>query len=110
MSALFTIDQILTGFSDMKILFSLLKKAYALHAQPHVASGLVASNHTSVQPATNAVFLCVLFGHTVSMVRLNREAFAPASSLCDLSTNPIWSNHLNLVVNGSASNHTGVTP
>ena len=110
MSALFTIDQILIGFSDMKILFSLLKKAYALHAQPHVASGLVTSNSVAHKPRFNAVFLCVLFGHTVSMVRLNGDTFEYASDLQNLLTNPVQSSRPYLVISGSTSiNPVGVS-
>ena len=94
----------------MKILLKLLKKAYALRVQPPAGSGFAAGKHTSAQTAPLAAFLCVLFGHTASMVRLSGEAFAPASFLCDLSANPTWSNRLNFAVNGSASNHTGVRP
>ena len=83
------------------------KLSYAQSVHPHGESGFAASNHTSAQTAPKAAFLCVPFGYATSMVRLNGEAFAPASSLCDLSANPVQSNHPNFAVNGSASNHTG---
>ncbi len=85
--------------------------AYALPVQPHVGSGLVASNQIAHIPRLNAVFLCAPFSYTLVMVWLNGEAFAPAGFLFDLSTNPVQSNHPYLVVRGSASiNQIGVTP
>ena len=84
--------------------------AYALPAGPHGRSGLVASDSLAHTPRFNAVFLCVPFGYAASMVWLNGEAFAPASVLTSLSTNPIQSNRLHLVVSGSTSfNSLGVS-
>ncbi len=84
------------------------KLSYAQSVHPHGESGFAASNHLAHIPRFNAVFLCVPFCYATSMVRLNGEAFAPASLLSDLSANPVRSNRLKFAVNGSASiNHLG---
>ncbi len=85
--------------------------AYALPVQPHVGSGLVASDSVAHKPRFNAVFCCVPFGYAPVMVRLNRDTFECASDLRNLSTNPVQSSHPHLVVSGSTSiNSVGVTP
>ena len=110
MSALFTIDQILIGFSDMKILFSLLKKAYALHVLTHSELALVGYENTGTQSAPSAVFLCVKSFGIRSMVKLKgTRSRVPVSCITGrptLSALPPY-----LVVSGKASElNTVVTP
>ncbi len=102
MSALFTIDQILTGFSDMKILFSLLKKAYALHVLTHSELALVGYESKGTQSAPNAVFLCAKSFGVPAMVKLKGRRSRLPVSFCTgrltLSALPPY-----LVVSGKAS-------
>lgn len=84
-------------------LVTLSHHSYASDVHPHGESGFAASNHQSAQTAPIAAFLCVPFGYATSMVRLNGEAFAPASFFDGLSANPVRSDHPNFAVNGSAS-------
>ena len=91
-------------------LFSSTKPAYALTAHPHGESGLVTSDSLAHTPRL-AVFLCVPFSYAPVMVWLSGEAFAPASDLENLLTNPVRSNHPHLVMSGSTSIYSlGVTP
>lgn len=89
--------------SCIKGLFSAAHQAYALLAHPHGESGLVTSDSIAHIPRLHAVFLCVLFSYAPVMVWLNGEAFAPASFLWSLLTNPVQSNHPHLVMSGSTS-------
>jgi hypothetical protein len=79
------------------------RRAYPAFAATHCQSGLVTSKHTSARRRNDAVFLCVPFGYSASMVRLDGDTFACAGFLCDLLTNPVQSNHPHLVMNGSTS-------
>jgi len=95
---------------NLRPLFSAVNPAYALTAHPHGESGLVTSDSLAHTPRL-AVFLCVPFSYAPFMVWLNGEAFAPASDLENLLTNPVQSNHPHLVMSGSTSIYSlGVTP
>ena len=87
----------------MKILSSLLKKAYALRVQPHAGLALVGYENTGTQSAPNAVFLCVeSFGVRPSMAELKgTRSRVPVSCITGrptLSALPPY-----LVVSGEAS-------
>ena len=95
---------------DLRPLSSAVNPAYALTAHPHGESGLVTSDSLAHTPRL-AVFLCVPFSYAPVMVWLSGEAFAPASDLENLLTNPAQSNHPHLVMSGSTSIYSlGVTP
>ena len=100
--------------NNLRHLFSPVNPAYALTTHPHGESGLVTSDSLAHTPRFHAVFLCVhfsSFSYAPVMVWLNGEAFAPASDLENLLTNPVQSNHPHLVMSGSTSIHSlGVTP
>jgi hypothetical protein len=71
-------------------------------------SGFAAMNNLAHNmPRSNAAFLCVSFQSAV-MVRLDREAYAPASYLDYLSANLVQSYHLHFAVNGKTSINLGV--
>jgi hypothetical protein len=70
--------------------------------------GLVANDNLAhIMPRSNAAFSCVLSCYTF-MVRLDGGVLVRASFLDYLSTNPVQSNRLHLVVNGSTSINLGV--
>ena len=96
----------------MKILFSLLKKAYALRVQPHAGLALIGYKYIGTQSAPLAAFLCAKsFGIRLPMVKLEGDASARAGSLCNQSINPLQLCHPHLIVIGKASmQYIGVTP
>lgn len=82
---------------------------YASFAHPHDEFGLVTNDNLAQMPRSNHAALFCVSSCTSVMVRLDGEAFAPASFLDYLLTNPVQSNRLRLVTNDSTSiNNLGV--
>ena len=80
--------------------------AYAYGVHPHGELALVGYTYTSAYSPLRAFFMRKISMLSHVMVKLERDTFECAGSLCCLSTNPFQLCHPHLVVNGKAPKQT----
>jgi hypothetical protein len=80
--------------------------SYAKGVHPHGELALVGYTYTSAYSPLRAFFMRKISMRSHVMVKLERDTFECAGSLCCLSTNPFQLCHPHLVVNGKAPKQT----